>query len=414
MPEYQLEVKQLVDYPRCRIYRQFIQSLIADRSFHSRGGSGLFYFTVLCSYANFRSSYQRIEKVSYIVHPGEWICSLSELTGNFRLKYQHQALQVLEHLQRQNYITFTRLAHGKVIKYRITDWQKSNTVLDYNAPCQKDTGFFFFPVSAVGELAGMGKCSELDIILDLWLNTVYKDDRVQGSDVGPVVYYRSYTGDPFISYTELAERWGVSRSTVSRILNKLSANDYLTLIAGTGKKGSVIYLNNYLSTMFQISDVLIDKEEVAMFLCFNIQIPETPSDEDCEIQEEQISVSEELPCVSKTQIRAVLTKAAEVLYLRGIPCCRCRNARYKLYSYPGDCREKDLFELDISCTEGPALYRFELKLSCRITGSRTSFLNERPIQNPYPILRKNKRCFWIWPHTAKTPVNPHFSAVATP
>ena len=43
MPEYQLELKQLVDYPRCRIYRKFIQSLIADRSFHSRGGSGLFY-----------------------------------------------------------------------------------------------------------------------------------------------------------------------------------------------------------------------------------------------------------------------------------------------------------------------------------------------------------------------------------
>ena len=25
------EIKQLVDYPRCRIYREFVQSLIADR-----------------------------------------------------------------------------------------------------------------------------------------------------------------------------------------------------------------------------------------------------------------------------------------------------------------------------------------------------------------------------------------------
>lgn len=32
MAEYQLEIKQIVDYPRCRIYRQFIQTLIADRS----------------------------------------------------------------------------------------------------------------------------------------------------------------------------------------------------------------------------------------------------------------------------------------------------------------------------------------------------------------------------------------------
>ena len=66
MPEYQLELKQLVDYPRCRIYRQFIKSLIADRNLHSHGGYGLFYIMVLCSNANFRSSYQRIERVSYL------------------------------------------------------------------------------------------------------------------------------------------------------------------------------------------------------------------------------------------------------------------------------------------------------------------------------------------------------------
>lgn len=32
MSESQLQIKQIVDYPRCRIYRQFIQSLINDRS----------------------------------------------------------------------------------------------------------------------------------------------------------------------------------------------------------------------------------------------------------------------------------------------------------------------------------------------------------------------------------------------
>ena len=67
MPEYQLELKQLVDYPRCRIYRKFIQSLIADRNFHSHGGSGLFYYIVLCSLVNFRFSYRRIERTSYLV-----------------------------------------------------------------------------------------------------------------------------------------------------------------------------------------------------------------------------------------------------------------------------------------------------------------------------------------------------------
>jgi len=38
MPEYQLELKQLVNYPRCRMYRQFIRTLMDDRSIRVSGG----------------------------------------------------------------------------------------------------------------------------------------------------------------------------------------------------------------------------------------------------------------------------------------------------------------------------------------------------------------------------------------
>ena len=68
MPTYQLQIKQVVDYPRCRIYRQFVHRLMADRSIRTSGGSGLFYFTVLCSYANFRTSYRRIDGISYTIY----------------------------------------------------------------------------------------------------------------------------------------------------------------------------------------------------------------------------------------------------------------------------------------------------------------------------------------------------------
>ena len=80
MSEYTLEIKQIVDYPRCRIYRQFVQALIADRSIRVSGGSGLFYFVVLCAYANFRTSYKRIDGISYTIYPGEWIMSVEELS----------------------------------------------------------------------------------------------------------------------------------------------------------------------------------------------------------------------------------------------------------------------------------------------------------------------------------------------
>ena len=71
MQEYQLEIKQIVDYPRCRVYREFVRSLMKDRNIHTRGCSGLFFYTVLCSYANFRTSYRRIDGISYTVYPGE-------------------------------------------------------------------------------------------------------------------------------------------------------------------------------------------------------------------------------------------------------------------------------------------------------------------------------------------------------
>ena len=80
---YQLQIKQLVTYPRCRIYRSFIQNLMKDENLHTNGSSRLFYYTVLCSYANFRTSYQRVNKFSYLITPGEWICTCLLYTSKF-------------------------------------------------------------------------------------------------------------------------------------------------------------------------------------------------------------------------------------------------------------------------------------------------------------------------------------------
>jgi len=333
-----------------------------DRTFHSRGGSGFFYFMALCSFANFRTSYRRLEGTSYTLFPGEWICRVSEITEWFRTRFQCQAIGILDYLQKQQYITYSRHAGGNLVKFKITGWEKFNTVLDYNAPCQKDTGFFFFPVSKANELIRMGKCSELDIVLDLWIHTVYNEEQVRGSDVGPVVYFRNCTGDPFVSYNEMAERWGISKSTAGRILNKLAEQDYLTLVPCTGRRGSVIYLNNYLSTMFDISDVMIDKEEVAMTLNINIRVDEEMETQIPVITEEQICVPAEIPSVPKTHIVRLIQKLAQTLVAFGIPCCECPKSMYKLYAYPG-CAEKLIYEIDIGCSLGETRYRFEVKIT---------------------------------------------------
>lgn len=360
MSEYQLQIKQIVDYPRCRIYRQFVQSLINDRSIRTNGGSGLFYYTVLCSYANFRTSYRRIDGISYTIYPGEWICTVKELSSWFRTHFQCQALDILKELQQQHLISFLVLDRGKVIKYKIRDWNKHNTVLDYNCPCQKDTGFFFLPITVAAELVSVGRCSEMDIVLDLWLSTIYNDEQVQGSGIGPVVYLRNGTGCPLVSYSELAARWGISKATVGRILKKLVQNEYISLMTFPGKTGSVIYLQNYLSTMFQISDVLLDKEEVAMVLNINITLPEdgTEGEEGTALAHE-VCVSDKLSSVSKSQIEMILQKMAKVLDSQGISCFQCPKSIYKLFPLSDDCKGK--YSITARESEG---CRFGLAVLC--------------------------------------------------
>ena len=63
MSEYKVEIRQLVDFPRCRIYRQFIQQLIGETDIRVGSKAGLFHYTVLCCYANFRTSYKRIDGI---------------------------------------------------------------------------------------------------------------------------------------------------------------------------------------------------------------------------------------------------------------------------------------------------------------------------------------------------------------
>ena len=367
MSEYKLEVKQIVDYPRCRIYREFVQSLIADRNIRTNGSSGLFHYTVLCSYANFRTSYRRLDGISYTIFPGDWICRVTELMESLRLRSKHQVIHVLDGLQKRGYIQYSLLGHGHIVKYRIKGWCRHNTVLDYNCPCQKETGFFFLPVSIATELISSERCSEMDIILDLWLSTIYNDTRVQGSFAGPVVYFRNGSGCPLLSYSDLSHRWGISKSTVSRVLKKLEQQGYISLLTFPGRHGTAIYLQNYLSTMFQISDVMIDKEEVAMSLNIKINIPETDSQAE---NEEASTVSKHGFIVSKSNLDLIASKVLQLLDIQGFPCSRCGKISYMLYPLSDDCIGKlevetiiqklPQFQMAVGCMDSGPLYTFLL------------------------------------------------------
>lgn len=220
-----------------------------------------------------------------------------------------------------------------------------------------------------------GKCSEMDILLDLWIHAVYNDPSVLCSDTGPVVYYRNNTGSPLTSFQTLGERWGHSKPTVSRLLKKLEKMNLITLVSFRGNHGSMIYLNNYLSIMFNISDVLIDKEEIAMKMKLPIYISkETPAEETAEpetvcvpetVTDAQITVSNPIPCVPISHIRYMVKKVAKLLDTQGISCCHCPRTRYIL-SPLSDCEDSiPVIGLNIICPFGSANYRFELTIEPR-------------------------------------------------
>lgn len=359
MSEYQLEIKQLVSYPRCRIYREFLQTLIADRSVRTNGRPGLFCYTVLCSYANFRTSYLRVDGISYTIYPGEWICRVEELTKTLRFRFRRQTLDALEILQGENLIQYSMLGRGDLVKYKIVNWHRHNTVLDYNCPCQKETGFFFLPVTTATELVSAEKCSEMDILLDLWISAVYQDDQVQGSFNGPVAYFRNGTGCPLVSYSELAQRWGLSKATAGRILRKLEKAGYISMFTFPGRHGTAIYLQNYLSTMFQISDIMVDKDEVAMSLCIRVSAPDSEGEPICCGSNKGI-------IVSKPHREIMAQKVLQLLAMQGVCCAGCPRMTYKLYPLSDDSKgmcERDMvvrhFRMDVQCSSGVTVYTFE-------------------------------------------------------
>ena len=268
--------------------------------------------------------------------------------------------------------------HNTIVKFSINNWSKFNTIIEANAPCTKDDGFFFFPYRLVAEFIDSGKCSEMDIVLDLWMNTIYNDSCIPGSDVGPVVYFRNGSRSPLIGYEDLGKRWGVSKSTAGRIMRKLEEGGYIKMVAFPGKYGTAIYLCNYLSTMFQISDIKVDKEEVAMALNIRINIPdEAEIMEETEVTEEekaailacqneenqpdstQIIVSGNFRSVPKSYLVQMVRKVAKTLYLQGIACGTCARARYILSPLSQDCKSKtENAILLIRCSDSDAYYRF--------------------------------------------------------
>ena len=129
----------------------------------------------------------------------------------------------------------------------------------------------------------------------------------------------------------------------------ITNHNYITYINFSGRYGSVIYLNGYMSLMFRISDVPIDKKEVALALKLKIELEE-------EIEEN--IVSEEKIIVSKSGLKIIEEKLKETLNLSGFGCAICKASSSLLYRLSLDC---NMYMFKVLCNKGKD-YKFLTKI----------------------------------------------------
>lgn len=357
--KHKQEAKQLVRFPYCRIYRRFVNRLADNPQIRKQGQGLLYRYIALFSLANFRSAIRTIHGQRHVMQAGEWVASYGELCHLLHLRTHKQLREILARLEALRLIETIDDPRQKILRFKITCWPKTNTTLPYSAPCPKDMGFFFFPIKQLSALIGTDRCSEADMLLDLWLNTVFQDSVVPGSDLCPVVYLRGENRLPFVSCSTLATRWKVSKTTVHRVLKKFESLGLLRAYHCAGKHGSVLTLRGYLSVMFCLHDALPSEE--ALTARMNFPAESTSSIMECSHEPSPLpdALTES---VSKPEVPLILENLRNALFASGFRCSACPHALYRL-SNLSDCKEEiHPYDLAIFCGSSGALYHFSLKL----------------------------------------------------
>ena len=112
--------------------------------------------------------------------------------------------------------------------------------------------------------------------------------------------------------------------------------------------------------MFQISDVMVDKDEVAMSLSIRTTAPDSVSEKPV------LWHSNGEVIVSKPHREVMAQKVLQLLALQGVSCAECPRMTYKLYPLSDDSKgmyERGTvvrgFRMDVLCSSGATVYTFE-------------------------------------------------------
>ena len=117
--------------------------------------------------------------------------------------------------------------------------------------------------------------------------------------------------------------------------------------------------------MFQISDIVVDKEEIAMSLGIKLELQEETA-----LTTAASSGSNEVGSVSEMNRHRIERKMREILVAQGLPCASCAKSKYMLLPLSDDCEVtiegvpplRRWLQLVVTCGDAQEVYHFELRL----------------------------------------------------
>lgn len=97
--------------------------------------------------------------------------------------------------------------------------------------------------------------SERDIILDLYLNSIYNDDAFELSVNCPLVMFDKNNFTTNYSYRYLAQRWNISLGKVHNVLNKFKKLGYIDFYS-VPNHGTYIFMKAYSKFLWNVESII--------------------------------------------------------------------------------------------------------------------------------------------------------------
>lgn len=238
--------KQRLNYHLHKVSRKFVFEII--KNFTNLHGCGLFAYVSLLAHAN--SNFKKRIKAVYA-----WVKGNEKYFKKIlNVKNKKEVFRQLDVLKDVGLINY-RIKDDEIIVFMLEGTvdidcapPRKKIIAQY-AAIKSHTGYFFVNENNVDDLIKRSDFySEADILVDLWLNTIFNDKDVDLSTT-PIVYLDENRNNPemniSVTTAQLSRRWGCSYGRVNKLLKKIESQQLIQIYI-LPNIGTVIFNKAYI------------------------------------------------------------------------------------------------------------------------------------------------------------------------